>query len=312
MVKLTTVWSVFELVVSVVFGVVVAGISVWALVEAVTFGRRRYQYRSLNDDSAMTQAAASVVEARSRLAAVVDAEQRTASIGSGGNRPRTTEVFDDERGVAREALLDAQRLWEAVRPRRDTAARVGLWSGRGSIRAWHLGLIGFERAIIRCDHVVDPSCWVLREYRRVRIGFGFGVESRSLALFAAGLPSRRIDELMRHLISGPEFALRPGRSPVAVGGSASAIALLRTQPGRCSSTRISPVLPRRRAPKQYGQPFAPTSATMSGRGRCRALMRRSGWSTPQDPPSSSGHGWGRRPRSRLLAASQHTVWRESL
>ncbi|MEZ5228815.1 MAG: hypothetical protein R2710_19765 [Acidimicrobiales bacterium] len=182
-------------------------IACFAVGEGVLAWRERRSLAALGDESVSRRAAEAVVEARTRLARVIETDQRPEPeirrhpalgnimprrVGSAGARSDrshdgslTSADLDDERIAAREALLDAQRLWESVRPRRDTEARVGVWSGRGRLRAWQFGPIGFERVIIRSDHLLDAQCWVVSDYRRLRWGFGFGAEVLDVAVFAA-------------------------------------------------------------------------------------------------------------------------------
>ena len=215
-----------------------------------------------------------------------------------------------ERASAREALIDAQRLWESIRPRHDTDARVGIWSGRGWLRAWQLGPVGFERLMVRSDHLLDPRCWVLTEYRRIRFGFGLGAESVSVALFAAATPSRRLDPLIRELQRGPEVALRPGtaplrwwrntrRSQIAQAASQAVMADRRLAHGADPMTTAAVWAAVR---EDFGEDA--TTTALPGLAGPIAVAHTSG------PSLLIGAWWALRPRARLVAASSHVVWRD--
>ncbi len=305
--------------------VVVGG---FALVEALLAGRDRRRWALLGDERLTRRAAAAVVEARARLSAALENDHRperavrrhpalgnvAPGVPSGlGDPERAVDDGTEVDGVAgaREALLDAQRLWASVRPRPDADARVGIWSGRGRLRSWQLGPIGFERVVVRCDHLIDPTCWVLTEYRRFRLGFGLGVESLDLAVFAAGVPSRRLDALLRALLRGPEAAFRPGFAPLRWWRT--------TRRSQNAQAATNAVFADRRLDRS---PLPATSEAvwvavredfgsdvervgLRGVGGPIAVAHTSG------PSLLFGWWWGLRPRSRHVAASSHVVWRDS-
>lgn len=119
-----------------------------------------------------------------------------------------------QKSEARQRLVEAQNLWDAVRPGARPSAEADLWFGSGLMRAWQLGPIGFERFYYRFDHAVDPSCWVIFEASRFRFGIGLGAETQTLALFAAGASADELGDLSGLAFGGPEVAFRPGFVPM--------------------------------------------------------------------------------------------------
>ncbi len=308
---------------------VVALIVAFALVEWVIARRARKRWGGLGDDQTSRRAAEAVVAARSRLAAAIEADRRVEvpirrhpALGNvvpqEGRRvdperdalDRTSGPIERERDAARESLLDAQRLWEAVRPRRDTVARVGLWSGRGQLRAWQLGPVGFERVVLRSDHLLDPDCWNLSEYRRWRLGLGLGFESLEIAVFAAAVPSRRLDDLLRELCGGSELALRPGTAPLRWWRT--------SRRSQIAQTATQAVL----ADRDLGRAPLPSTtdavwaAVREDLGNDVAI----GGSLPVPGPIAVSHTsgpsllvgawWGAPVSARLISASSHVVWRD--
>lgn len=306
----------------IVLCVVAVAIGAFAVADVVIARRDRRRWSDLVDESVSLRAAEAVVRARARLAAVVDAEVprhaahqhpskgalRGGPVASGSSS--SFDGNDPERDAAREALLDAQRLWESVRPPRDTAARVGIWSGRGWLRAWQFGPIGFERIVIRADHLVDAECWVLHEYRRFRFGFGLGAETQTIAVFAAGTPSRRLDELLRTLLGGGEAAFRLGfaprrwwstrqRSPIAQAATHAVLAdrRVRRPPDPATTAAVWAAVR-----EDFGDQV--TTRGLPGLQSPLAVAHTAG------PSLLVGAWWGSKPKSRVAAASSHVVWRD--
>ncbi len=314
--------------------VIVPLVGGFALLDLVVARRDRRRWAELSDDVVTRRAAERVVAARAAMTEAVDAHETALRL----SRARPTSVANTSSGDAaggdvstgggpgdgvaddsalaaardrtREALLDAQRLWEVVRPSYDTPVRLALWAGRGRLRAWQLGPIGFERVVLRCDHLLDPSCWELSEYRRFRLGLGIGVESLSIAFFAARVPSRRLDELVETVFSGPEAALRPGLSPVrwwrrqrrserATAATAALLAdhALDRAPSRETVSALSASIE-----EEYG-----ATALKAGLPQ---LSRPTGYTHTAGPSLLAGFWWGPRPRHRRCASSTHLVWRD--
>lgn len=318
--------------VTLLLAAIVVVVGCFALVDALLASRDRRRWAQLGDETVSRRAAAAVVDARRRLAAALENDHRperavrrhpalgnvAPGVPSGlgeaeqSSAEQSSDATVEVAGVdaAREALLDAQRLWASVRPRRDANARVGIWSGRGRLRSWQLGPIGFERIIVRSDHLIDPDCWVLTEYRRIRFGLGVGVESLDLAVFAAGVPSRRLDALLRELLRGPEVAVRPGFAPLRWWRTTR-----RSQSAQAATNAVF-------ADRRLDRPPSPATSEavwvavredfgsdvermgLSGIGGPIAVAHTSG------PSLLFGWWWGLRPRSRLVAASSHVVWRD--
>ncbi len=306
----------------------------FALADLVLARRDRRRWAELDDDAVTRRAAERVVAARAAMTEAVDAHEtalrlsptRSTSIsttsgveGAGGDQPTDSGPDTDHdshaelasaRDRAREALLDAQRLWEVVRPANDTPVRLALWAGRGRLRAWQLGPIGFERVLLRCDHLLDPSCWELSEHRRIRFGFGLGVESLSVAFFAVRAPSRRLDELVGSALSGPEVALRPGTSLVrwwrrrrrSERAAAATDALLADRaleraPARETVSALSAAIE-----EEFG-----ATALKAGLPQ---LARPTAYTHTAGPSLLAGIWWGPRPSRTRCAASTHLVWRD--
>jgi hypothetical protein len=312
---------------------------VFAITESVLAARSRRQLAGLGDDAMIRRAAQGVIAARAELARVVAEPEEsragesqpgpglrgeTGSIGWGttlaesreklaptGDRSGADRDLVDRRAAAREAVIDAQRLWEAVRPSIDTTSRLWVWSGRGWLRAWQLGPIGFERVMVRCDHLADPGCWVISEFRRVRFGFGFGAESLRLAVFAAGTPSRRLVPLITKMLDGPEAALRPGfaplrwwyrrgRSPIA---TAATDAVLEDRPLDHAPQPSTTAALRAALIEEFGPSYE--SSGLAGIEQPTAVVHTAG------PSALIGVWWGGAPVHRICSASSHIVWREA-
>lgn len=118
--------------------------------------------------------------------------------------------------AARERLLDAQRLWDAVKPGVGPKADIDLWMGFGFMRGWQIGPFGYERMFVRMDHAIDSTCWVVWEFRRPRYGFGLGYERQRLALFCVRTDEETLPALVARAFDGHEVAVRPGFVPSRV------------------------------------------------------------------------------------------------
>ena len=125
-----------------------------------------------------------------------------------------TESLEQTKDQKRARLLDAQRLWESVRPEPGPRSELDLWIGTGTLRAWQLGPIGREMVIVRFDHALDENCWVAWGARRLRIGFGLGAESQRMAMLAIGSSIDQLEDLTSESLDGGEIAIRPGFVPL--------------------------------------------------------------------------------------------------
>lgn len=315
-----------------VLGLLTAMVVVFALYERVVSARDRAGLLGLRPEAPSQHAAANVVRARSQFSAAVEAYEReladvqpelqlSDAAGSSlfAGRQGGTEVevrngdrlaqLEQHKDVARTQLLDAQRLWESVRPTADADAAVSLWAGFGVLRGWQVGPIGFERAIIRCEHSIDPECWAAWETRRMRFGFALGAESQRLALFAAAVPTNRLGELIGKGMGGSEVALRPGFSPLRWNRRRGR----ESDPKRATELLLSlrdltsELAPMARLAVndayagELGEPIENVRSLGDMEGMLSVLSG--------GPALLVGAWWGKEPAAQLLAGSAHTAWR---
>ena len=218
--------------------------------------------------------------------------------------------LEHRKEIARNNLLDAQRLWDSVRPAHGPESALDLWSGTGVLRGWQVGPIGFERAFIRCDHVVDASCWAAFEVKRLRLGLAFSMEEQHLAVFAAAVPAERMGEIIGRSMGGTEFAARPGFAPLRSWRRArripearrAAFSLLTTRTPDQAIDSATRATVRNALEVELGQPL----------DRLRSLGGMTGvMSVLASGPSLTLGAWGgRSPQAELLAASPHTAWHQ--
>ena len=207
---------------AVVSAVVVALVVAFGLFELSQSEQFERALKSSNADAVSSRAFDAVVAARSRFSSAVKAYEVAVSKASQlalSGRPVGPEHEDLvelelQKDTARDRLLDAQRLWESVKPSSVPASPLDLWFGSGQLRAWMLGPIGFERSFIRLDHAVDASCWAVWKVSRFRFGLGLGVERQHLAILASGADIRQLENLLSHGFDGSEIAIRPGFAPL--------------------------------------------------------------------------------------------------
>lgn len=189
--------------------------------EAITGDQTERALGNYRSDTASNRAFDSVVAARSRFSnavrayevAISKASQLALSGSPVGPEHEDLVGLELEKDEARDRLLDSQRLWESVKPPKGPSSPLDLWFGTGSLRGWMLGFIGYERAFVRLDHAVDPSCWGVWKISRFRFGIGFGAERQHLAVLASGADIRQLENLISHGFDGSEVALRPGLAP---------------------------------------------------------------------------------------------------
>lgn len=218
-----------------------------------------------------------------------------------------------EKDRARQRLLDAQRLWDMVRPGAGPAAACQIWFGSGIMRSWQLGPIGFERMYFRFEHAVDSSCWSVFEARRLRFGFGLGAERLSLAMFAAGAAGQDLDDLSGLALGGPECGLRPGfvptrawrrlrRSPEAKAANNALLSQRRVSElvhGLSVQQRSAAV---KAFEAELGERLTPTTVLPPG----PALISVS----TKGPSLMVGAWFGRTPNPIIRASSDHGAWQQ--
>lgn len=280
-----------------------------AALRALSRGRHPSAHAGVGPDDGAPAGSGTIRDRESDAGEVDDGEATVLSPAVGNAFPPVDlERLEHRRTRAREELLDAQRLWESVRPRHDTASRANLWIGRGSHRAWQLGPIGFERTTIRCDHLLDPECWVVREYRRPRFGLGLGAESASLVLFAAAVDSARLGALVGAALSGPDVALRPGFAPYwwwrrrrRTGPALRAMLSVRSDTDLSAPPSPATIEAVRTA---LGDEFGVTIDHRGLPGMTEPTVAVHRWG----PALLIGSWWGPQPAERRCAASAHTIW----
>lgn len=321
--------------------VVLVGLLGFIAFESSAARRDRDGLLKLNPEAASQHAAANVVRARSQFSQAVEAyelglalaEQSTvrtsaqqlvgvgdARTGGGGDTFfGTSDVvsgagasvpeLEYAKEVARTQLLDAQRLWESVRPSPGPDSEIDLWFGHGVMRGWHLGPIGFERGFVRVEHVLDPTCWAAYEVSRMRWGVAVGIENQRVATFSAAVPIERVPEIVSQGMGGGEMALRPGFSPQRWWRRRNRL----PAPRRATSALMQ-------TPDLAEGPDDPTRAAIQ-----RAFEIEMGESPTElrslgemegvmsvlagGPSVMLGAWWGPDPEPHLLAGSPHTSWR---
>ncbi len=277
--------------------------------------------RSSRADAVSSRAFDSVVAARSRFSSAVKAYEGAVSKASQlalSGRPVGPE-HDDlvelelKKDEARDRLLDAQRLWESVKPSSVPSSQLDLWFGTGQLNGWMLGPIGFERAFVRLDHAVDSSCWAVWKVSRFRFGLGLGAERQHLAILASGADIRQLEGLISHGFDGSEVAFRPGFAPLRWYQ-------LRTQPvwSRKASELLLKGTKGRRAVmwganedvrSKVSDAFEVELKTpLSQMGRMQ--IEESVLTTATSGVALIAGVWtGRRPHPHFITGSNHTTWR---
>ncbi len=300
---------------------VTAGVVAFAIYELASSERIEKSLRAHRSDSASNHAFDAAVAARSRFSNAVRAYELAVSHASQlalSGRPQSPEHGDlveleQKKDEARAQLLDAQRLWESVKPTNGPDSQADLWFGTGSLRGWMLGFVGYERAFIRLDHAVDPKCWAVWKISRFRFGLGLGVESQHLALLASGADIRQLENLISHGFDGSEVALRPGFSPMRWYR-------LRTQPvwSRIASQILLGGTPGHAAVMWGGDQVVRSKVSDAFEVELKMPLAEMGRMPIDDsvlttatrgPALIAGAWTGRRPHPSLLTGSSHTTWR---
>lgn len=311
-------------------GIVLLGIGAFALYETSAARRDRDRLAALKPEAASQTAAANVVRARSEFTLAVEAYERGMANAhsssrvvetSGGSLFAADETLiepnpeldrlEAAKEEARNVLLNAQREWEQVRPLSDADAAAELWSGHGVLRGWQIGPIGYERAFIRLEHILDSTCWGCWETRRFRWGFALGAERQQLAMFAAAVPIDKVEQILSQGMGGAEFALRPGFSPQRWWRRRRRM----PAPRRATSTLLQtfdlaegPDEPTRSSVrKAFEVEMGQAPETVGSLGEMDGVLS----VLASGPSLLVGAWWGTEPKPRLLAGSAHTGWRES-
>ncbi len=327
-------------------GVFLVAVAVFAMYESSAARRQRRAIVGLRAEAPSQRAAAAVVKARGEFTEAVEAyEMAMAGVAASVGRPLERvsaggvsggsslfgedHLFDQSpngpspmvgladiaelehrKEIARTNLLDAQRLWDSVRPSHGPESNLDLWSGSGVLRGWQVGPIGFERAYVRCDHVVDPDCWSAWEVKRLRVGFAFGMEEQHLAIFAAAVPIERVGEIVGRSMGGAELALRPGFSPLRAWrrvrrvpeARRAAFSLLTTRTPDQATDIATRATVRNAIEVELGQPLDSVRSLGGVDGVMSVLA--------SGPSLMAGAWFGRSPQAELLAASPHTAWHQ--
>lgn len=224
------------------------------------------------------------------------------------------EVIERTKDYRRTRLLEAQRLWEQVRPALGPDSPVQAWIGTGGLGGWSLGLVGFESALVRFEHALDPTCWVIVETRRWRFGPAIGFERLRLGMLVEGADIGQLIAVVQAAMGSPEVALRPGLSLIrlATGSRGRASGLLKTL--RNSARERPSVLIAgisdvgRRDALSYlaterGLQLEDPHAGLSRPSRSIRLRIAS-----SGPAVLAGAWVGRRPTARIIAGSNHQEW----
>lgn len=290
--------------------------------------RRRRSLRHIARPPAPDIAYRAVVNARSAFTRSVQAYEEalastSASAGSSSvlsgdltSSDADLETMERRKDQRRTRLLEAQRIWEEVRPASEPASPVPVWIGAGELRGWSLGLIGHEATFLRFEHALDPTCWVVLETRRFRFGPAIGAERLRLGVVVEGADITQLTDLLQVAMGSPEVALRPGTSVVRaftarrVGGASLFSALRGTAD---SSSRLyvngfdQDVRQQSLAYLSgiHGLDLDQTNAGLAGFDRIRLRITSSG------PALLVGVWFGRRPSARIMAGSNHQAWLRS-
>ena len=320
-----------------VVGIVLLGVVAFALYETSAARRDRDSLLALKPEAASQAAASNVVRARSQFTLAVEAYERGMANAQSASRVVETSggslfagddslragdelVLDPNpeldrlelaKEEARNELLAAQREWEQVRPLSDADASAELWSGHGVLRGWQLGPIGYERAFIRLEHVLDSTCWGCWETRRFRWGLAIGAERQQLAMFAAAVPIDKVEQILSQGMGGAEFAVRPGFSPQRWWRRRRRL----PAPRRATSTLLQtfdlaegPDEPTRSSVrKAFEVEMGQAPETVGSLGEMDGVLS----VLASGPSLLVGGWWGTEPKPVLLAGSAHTGWRES-
>ncbi len=305
---------------------VIVGVAVAALVGIVTFALvAERNHRSLRRSLAPVRrqpapdaAYRAVVNARSAFTRSVQAYEE--ALDAGGREGTVTtgaadlQLMEEQKDQRRARLMEAQRLWETVRPAASPESPVRFWIGVGELWGWSLLVAGFESAIIRLEHPLDRDCWVVVETRRLRLGPALGAERLRLGLVIDGAHIGQLTDLIQAAMGSAEVAVRPGLSIARSLGE-------RRHDARPLLTGLRATLDRDRSVFTDGVPDGVRQQAIahltSGRGielgqpddglgeRADGIGLRIGSSGIS---LLAGMWTGRRPAARILAASNHQAW----
>lgn len=310
-----------------------AGVLAWLIVvvlfaiyDAIAGRKERRSLLAVSTPPVIGRALDSVLASRTEFAGAVKryetalARQRSTVGATTSDAPATpgsqlfpTELPDLEaaKETSREKLLDAQRLWDAVKPGEGPESDVDMWMGFGFMRGWQIGPFGYERMFVRMDHAIDSTCWVVWEFRRPRFGFGLGYERQRLALFCVRADEQTLPQLVGRAFDGHEVAARPGFVPSRVwrrfrredSAKAANKALLARH--QLSDLISGPDQPTRRIvaaafEAELGEKLDRITALPPGPGILSIHAK--------GPSLSLGAWTGRTPAPELRASSGHKTW----
>ena len=307
---------------------VVLSIGIFGLLTERQHRRRRRSLRHIARPPAPDIAYRAVVNARSAFTRSVQAyEEALASasattgassvmagdFASGQVELETMERRKDQR---RTRLLEAQRVWEDVRPAAEPASPIPVWIGAGELRGWSLGLIGHEASFLRFEHALDPTCWVVVETRRFRFGPAVGVERLRLGVVVEGAEINQLTDLLQAAMGSPEAAVRPGTSLVRASvrrqvAGRPLFDALRGSVDSSSRLYVRGFEPEVRQESlaylssAHGLDLDHTNAGLTGFDEIKLRITSSG------PAFLVGAWAGRRPSARIMAGSNHQAWLRS-
>lgn len=224
------------------------------------------------------------------------------------------QVMERKKDLRRTRLIEAQQTWEKVRPALGPDSPVNVWIGAGEVYGWSLGLVGFESAILRIEHALDPTCWVVLESRRLRLGPALGGERLRLGVLVEGARIEQLTAVLQAAMGSPEVALRPGFSLMRLLGESrtkgrSVLKALRRDAKSTETLYQSGIgdLPRRDAlsylAAERGLDLGDTHAGLAK--PIKSINLRIG---SAGPAFLVGMWAGRRPSARVLAGSNHQPW----
>ncbi len=311
-----------------VAGLALAGVLVvvYAVASARQAARRRRSLQHVARPPEPDIAYRAVVNARSAFTrSVQDYEEALAAAGSapvsgssgaGDSQTRAAdlEMMETRKDHRRARLLEAQRLWEEVRPVTAPDSAVNAWVGAGELRGWSLGLIGYETVLLRLEHAVDPMCWVVIETRRFRFGPAFGAERLKLGVVIEGADISQLTGLLQVAMGSPEVAIRPGTSILRwaarqrLAGKALFDAL-RASVDSSSRLFIAGLGPQvTRLSLGYLSEVRGIDLDRSDAGLAGGFESTSLRISSSGPALLVGLWFGRRPTPRVLAGSNHQAW----
>ncbi|MFW2381380.1 MAG: hypothetical protein ACN4GZ_06430 [Acidimicrobiales bacterium] len=300
---------------------------IFAVRAARQTARHRRSLRHLARPLEPASAYRAVVNARSAFTRSVQAYEealaQAGSVGSAGGSSVPSdsqtqavdlEMMETRKDHRRTRLLEAQRAWEEMRPAEGADSPVNMWVGAGELWGWSLGLVGYETTLLRLEHAVDSSCWVVVETRRFRLGPALGAERLRLGMVVEGPDSDQLTGLIQVAMGGPEIALRPGTSIARwlAGQRLSGRSLFDALRGSVDSssrvylTGLGPSV--NRLSLGYLSEVRDIDLDRTDAGLGGAFDELSVRISSSGPSVLAGVWFGRRPSARVVAGSNHQAW----